>query len=248
MRRPAILLSCLLTAFALPASADSVDRSVDRAAANVLELEAGGAAIVLTPSSDESTIRIHIDQNASQSPTLQYARQGNRLAVTLKPANGAPLIPFVPSTAATYSVTYPADMRLDLRISNGDIHLSKPSASVEIYDQNGNIDVDSPRASITAENGHGDIAVTGALAPVDIAADDGSVTASLASGWSGNEIRMQSGRGTVRLTVPRGFRAKIDASSDRGAVHNDFGTSNARSPFVWLYAIKGDVWLTQAKS
>jgi DUF4097 and DUF4098 domain-containing protein YvlB len=139
-------------------------------------------------------------------------------------------------------------MRLDLRLTNGDVQIAKPSASVEIYDQDGSITIDDPRATITAESAHGNITVNGALAPVDLAADDGNVAATLAAGWSGNEIRMQSATGTVRLTVPKSFRAKIDASSDGGTVHNAFGSSNARTPFVWLYALKGDVYLAPVKS
>jgi hypothetical protein len=242
--RPLFYLCLLLAASAIPAPAQVMNRTVDRGGAKVLELEAGGAAIVLTPSADLATITIRVDQDKSAPmPVLQSIRQGNRLTMSLKPAGGAPLLPFVPSNAATYTVTYPADMRLDLRISNGDVRIANPSASVEIYDQQGNIDIDGPHASITAENAHGNILVTGALAPVDLAADDGNVAATLAPGWSGNEIRMQSGTGSVRLTVPKNFHAKIDASSEGGVVHNTFGSSNARAPFVWLYALKGDVWL-----
>ncbi|HKE37869.1 MAG TPA: hypothetical protein VKB39_10560 [Candidatus Baltobacteraceae bacterium] len=244
--RPLFFLCVLVVSSALPAPAQSLDRSVDRAGAKVLQLEAGGAAIVLTPSSDLSTVSVRVDQDKSAPvPALQSVRQGNRLALSIKPPGGAPLLPFVQSHAATYTVAYPADMRLDLRLSNGDVRISKPSASVEIYDQDGNITIEDPRASITVENGEGNIVVTGALAPVDLAADNGNVDATLASGWSGDEVRMQSGTGTVRLTVPKGFRAKVDVSSDGGVVHNTFGASNARSPFVWLYALKGDVWLNQ---
>jgi hypothetical protein len=243
--RPLFFLCLLLAAFAIPASAQALDRNIDRGGAKVLEVEAGGAAIVLTPSSDLATVEVRVDQDKSAPlPMLQSVRQGNRLAVNLKPPSGAPLIPFVPSAAARYTVTYPADMRLDLRISNGEVHISNPSASVEIYDEDGNIAVDDPHATITAESARGDVTVSRALAPVDLAADDGNVTATLAPGWSGNEIRMQSATGTVRLTVPKSFRAKLDVSSDDGTVHNTFGTSNARSPFVWLYALKGDVYLT----
>ncbi|MBV8283418.1 MAG: DUF4097 family beta strand repeat protein [Candidatus Eremiobacteraeota bacterium] len=138
-------------------------------------------------------------------------------------------------------------MRLDARISSGDVALTKSTAAVEIFDQEGNINVDSPRASITAESARGEVVVTGALAPVDLAADDGDVTASLATGWSGNAIRMQSGTGAIHLSVPAGFRAKFDASSNQGSVHNPFAGSDARAPFVWLYAIKGDVWVAQNK-
>lgn len=248
--RPLCISSLLFAVWALPAAAQVLDRTVDRGGAKVLQLEAGGAAIVLAPSADLATVTIRVDQDKSAPvPEVQSARQGNRLAISLTPAGGAPLLPFVPSNAATYTVTYPADMRLDLRLSNGNVRIANPSASVEIYDQEGNIDIDSPRASITAESAHGDVLVTGALAPVDLAADDGNVTATLAPAWSGNEIRMQSGKGNVRLTVPNGFRAKIDASSESGAVHNTFGNSNARAPFVWLYSLKGDVWLDRnAKS
>lgn len=238
---------CLFLAVSvLPALPQALDRNVDRAGAKVLELEAGGAAIVLTPSADLQRISIRADQDKSAPvPVLQSARQGNRLAVSLKPPSGAQLLPFVPSNAATYTVAYPADMRLDVRLSNGDVRLSNPAASVEIYDQEGNISIDGPRASITAESAHGNIVVTGALAPVDLAADDGNVAATLATGWSGNEIRMQSAAGTVRLTVPKRFRAKLDVSCEEGKVHNTFGTSNASAPFVWLYALKGDVWLNK---
>lgn len=249
--RPLFFLCVAVVALsALPASAQVLDRSVDRAGANVLQLEAGGGEIVLVPSTDLSTVNVRVDQDkAAPVPGLQSARQGNRLAVSLKPPGaGAPLIPFVPANAARYTVTYPSDMRLDLRLSSGDVRISKPSANVDLYDQNGNVTIEDPRASVTVENGHGNITVSGALAPIDLAADDGSVDATLASGWSGNEVRIQSGTGTVRLTVPKGFRAKIDASSEGGAVHNTFGGSNARSPFVWLYALKGDVWLSPAKT
>ncbi len=241
----------LLTLAALPAGADTaLDRTVDRAGAKVFELDAGGAAIVLTPSANLGTISIRVNQDKSAPiPVLQSVRHGNRLAVSLNPPDGAPVLPFVSSTAATYAVAYPADMRLDLRLSTGDVRISNPSASVEIYDGDGNIQVAGPRASITAESGHGNIMVTGTLAPVDLAADDGNVAATVEQGWSGDEIRMQSGKGTVRLTVPKSFRGKIDVSSADGAVHNTFGTSNARAPFVWLYALKGDVWLdTDSKS
>lgn len=248
--RPLFILCLLLAVSALPAPAQVLDRTVDRGDAKVLELEAGGAAIILTPSANLASISIRLDQDKSAPvPVLQSVRQGNRLAMSLKPPSGAPLLPFVPSNGAKYTVTYPADMRLDLRLSNGDVRIANPSASVEIYDQEGNIEVDGPHASITAESAHGNIAVTAASAPVDLAADDGNVAATLAPGWSGNEIRMQSGTGTVRLSVPKNFRAKIDASSESGAVHNTFGSSNARAPFVWLYALKGDVWLdTNAKT
>lgn len=245
MKSRITLLVLALAFSSVPASAQALDRSIERNGAEVLELEAGGAQIVLAPSSELSTIEVRVDQDKSAPvPMVQSVKQGNRIAVTLKPPGGAPLLPFVQSNAAIYTVNYPADMRLDLRLSNGDVHIAQPSASVKIYDQEGNIVIDSPRAPVTVENAHGDITVTEALAPIDLAADDGSVTATLATGWSGNEVRMQSGSGTIRLTVPKNFRAKIDASTEGGTVHNTFGSSNARAPFLWLYALKGDVYLT----
>ncbi|MBV8723395.1 MAG: DUF4097 family beta strand repeat protein [Candidatus Eremiobacteraeota bacterium] len=234
----------------VPADAQTVlDRSVARGDAKVLQIEAGGAAVTFVPSADASAIRVQVVQDAKmQLPVVDSAHAGNRLSVTIRPPSGPPLIPFVPSSSPTYTVTYPANMRLDARISSGDVALTKSTAAVEIFDQEGNINVDSPRASITAESARGEVVVTGALAPVDLAADDGDVTASLANGWSGNEIRMQSGTGAVHLSVPAGFRAKFDASSNQGSVHNPFAGSDVRAPFVWLYAIKGDVWVAQNKA
>ena len=244
--RLGFVIAILFAASAIPAAAAPtvLDKSIERAGTKVLQVEAGGVAISFEPG-DVAAIRVRVNQDPSApAPEVDSAKSGNRLAVTVKPPGQPPLIPFVPSHAPAYTITYPADMRLDARISSGDITVTKPVASVELYDQNGNINVDAPRAAITAENGIGNINVTRALAPIDLEADDGDVNATLASGWYGNEVRIQTASGAIHLSVPPGFRAKIDASSENGTVHNAL-SSSGNSPFVWLYALRGDVFLDQ---
>jgi len=245
-----LVLVALVAIQALPASAaqPALDRTIPRGSAHVFELEAGATEVTLTPSSDTDSIHVVIDQDNSEPiPQLQASNKGNRLSVTIIPPAGRPIVPFAQGGGVRYAVTYPASMRLDLRASLGDVHIVKPSSPVEIFDQNGNITVDDPRGTVTAENAQGNITVTHALGPIDLAADDGDVTADLSNGWSGNEIRVQAATGAIHLTVPATFRARIDASSVSGAVHNPLDPQGARSPFVWLYALKGDVVVTVAK-
>jgi hypothetical protein len=237
--------------WALPASAQqsgALDRTLSTGNAKVFELEASAAELQLTPSADADGVRVRIDQDSGTAlPQLQTSRTGNRFAMSIVPPSNAPLIPFAQGAPAKYNVTYPARMRLDLRISSGDVHIVNPSSAVEIYDNGGNITVDDPRTSITAESARGNVTVNHALAPIDLAADAGDVTADLANGWSGDQIRVQAAAGTIRLAVPPSFRARFDASTESGTVHNALDPQGAKSPFVWLYALKGDIYVTVAK-
>lgn len=98
---------------------------------------------------------------------------------------------------------------------------------------------------IAAEDGDGSIVASNARGDIDLETDHGDVTVTLAPGWNGPELRMQSASGTLRLTVPRTFHARVDASTGSGHVHNALGHGNTKTPFVWLFTQQGDVWISR---
>lgn len=219
-----------------------VERSFDASRARVLQMQAGGGNVTLTPRTGSSNVRVVVNESAGlPKPQVTSQRSGNRIALTISGGPTRSMLPFTGTTAIGYTVTYPANMRLDVRLSSGNVTVNGSIAAVEIYDDDGAIVVGAPRAAVTAENGTGDITVNGALAPLDLAADGGSVRASIAPGWSQGEIRMQSATGSVTLDLPPGFRGRFDATAS--TVRNEFGASTARSPLVWLYAPAGHVWI-----
>lgn len=98
---------------------------------------------------------------------------------------------------------------------------------------------------IAAEDHDGSIVASDARGDLDLETDNGDVTVTLAPGWNGPELRMQSASGNLRLTVPHAFHARVDASTGSGRVHNALGRGNAKTPFVWLFTQQGDVWISR---
>jgi hypothetical protein len=98
---------------------------------------------------------------------------------------------------------------------------------------------------IAAEDHDGSIVASNARGDLDLEADHGDVTVTLAPGWNGPELRMQSASGNLRLTVPHVFHARVDASTGSGQLHNALGRGNAKAPFVWLYTQQGDIWISR---
>lgn len=229
---------------AAPASQTVLDQTIAAGGARVLQLSTGGADVVLSPSDDASSVRVTAEQNGpAPAPHLENSRAANRVVVSIA-APGHSLVPFAAAASMTYTIAYPARMRVDLRATSGNVQIVRPQAAVDVFDQEGDVTVDAPRAAITIETAHGDVNVTHAQTSIDLAADAGAITADLLPGWTGGEVRLQTQAGDIHLAVPRALRAHVYPSSGSGSIHNDFGRSTAPSPLVWLYSVSGNLWLT----
>ena len=250
MSRAWFLAAVLVAQAAAASAAQPVagDATIQRRGAGVLEITTGGAALTLMPSA-VGDIRVHADPNgALHASQLQTIRSGKRLSLTVAGPSGTSMVPFATESRVAFQITYPASMKIDVRVSSGNVRVVKPVAGVQVYDQSGDVSIEQPHANVTVEAQSGDVSVDGALAPIDLAADNGNVTAGVASGWSGREIRIQSATGTIHLTLPSGFHGRFDVTSAKGELYNTFGPSNARAPLVWLYAPDAGVWISQSKA
>jgi hypothetical protein len=126
-----------------------------------------------------------------------------------------------------------------------------PTSAVVVSEASGDVLVESPRGPVSVDNQSGNVTIHKAVAALDLAADTGNVTADLDPAWLPRAIRMEAAAGNLNLTVPQNFKARVDASSQNGSVHNVLpqGATTASGPPVWLYAERGDVTIgySQAK-
>jgi DUF4097 and DUF4098 domain-containing protein YvlB len=215
------MLSALLAALVLPLSGATQIN---------LQVESGGVHLIAA--AGIRTVAIRTGGNAP--PRAEVSRTGKSTIAIAITGHQPVHLPFVQGTAAPvdYEVVYPVNVR------------------VEVYDLTGDITIDDSRSPVKIETNSGTITANNAHGPLDLADDSGSITAALAPDWKGDSIRMQSGGGNVRLTVPRNFRAHVDASTGQGNVTDSLPrkNTNAKRPFVWLYTTKGDVILTSSSS
>ncbi|HTX58796.1 MAG TPA: hypothetical protein VMH02_03890 [Verrucomicrobiae bacterium] len=218
--------------------------------ATVLEVDVDTGGARFTPvaeSTKSGVVHINAIANGPVPSTLpvQWTRAGKRIIVTVGRGSGGSILPFVPRTQLAYDVTYPAGLQLVVHAFTGNIAVEHPSSQTQVTVSQGDVTIDAPRAPVLVDDAQGDVTVSGALAGIDLASDRGDVTADLAPNWLPRPIRMESALGDLRLTVSPGFRARVDASTSAGTVHDGLSSAmrGAKDPPVWLYTEKGDVWL-----
>ncbi|HTU82330.1 MAG TPA: hypothetical protein VMF61_09380 [Candidatus Acidoferrales bacterium] len=243
-RRWAALAAAIVTALSgAAARADSGERTIPTAGARVLELQAGDTGVTLL--ADAPPGAIAVDGGASSQ--IASSPAGNRLIVTISGSGTSSTVPFAAGAATGLTIHFPEAMRLDVRISGGNVRVVDPASAVEIFDADGDVAVEGPRGAVTAESARGNVTVSSALSSVDVAADAGDVSAELVPGWVGAEVRMQSATGNVRVALPPGFVGRFDVTSADGGTHDSFHAAKARTPFVWLYAPRGQIWIAPAR-
>lgn len=193
-----------------------------------VQVESGGVHLIAAAGIRAVTIRTARHGNAAP-PHVEVSRAGKSMTIALT-GHSVTNLPFAPAAAGSraYDIVYPANV------------------PIEVHDLSGNITIDGERARAAIETNSGSIVANGARGELDLAADNGSITVTLAPDWRTSPLRMQSGNGALRLSVPPGFRAHVDAGTDAGRVHDSLPGAdvNSKRPFVWLYTRKGDVWIT----
>jgi hypothetical protein len=211
-----------------------------------VDVDNGGARFVPIATSTEETgvvIKSTATGPASTSLPVQSTRSGKRIIITLGRGGGASQLPFVAKSQVAYEIDYPARMKLIVHAFGGDVDVMNPTTAVVVSQAGGDVVVESPRAPVSVDDQSGNVTVHKAVAALDLAADAGNVIADLDGAWLPRSIRMESAAGNLVLTVPQSFKARVDASSQNGAVHNALPQTamTASGPPVWLYAERGDV-------
>ena len=139
-----------------------------------------------------------------------------------------------------FTIQIPAGMRVQAGSGNGDVRISGAGAEVVASTGNGRVIIGGSSGEVRASTGNGDVTVENASGPVEVSTGSGAIRVVTASGPvsanSGNgeidisigklermpDMSFSTGNGEVRLTLPSGLGAELDASTGNGTVTTDF--------------------------
>ena len=139
-------------------------------------------------------------------------------------------------------VALPAGVALQAATMHGDLKITDATAEVRGFTGHGDISVRQVRGELAAETGHGDIDVADAGSrviartghgEVEIKRAGGAVTATSGHGdinvellasaaSSANDMRFETGHGSVHVTAPSTLAGNVDMRSDHGRVSSSF--------------------------
>ena len=234
------VLSTLALAVCAPVSAQVSEQSYPVDGATELRLNVSGNVHVI-PSSSAQDVSFHVQDYGPPLPAMHFTttRSRGRLTISISgPSKN--VLPFTGASGYELQVTYPANLKLDLREFQGHVQADQLVAETSLYDADGSIAVSGAAAALTAEADSGAIDVTGARGNVSLTTGTGAVTAALAAGWRGNLVRMESSDGPLHLAVPAGFRGSYDLTSAQGAVRNSLAPVKGGA-VVFMLTQNGDV-------
>jgi len=178
------------------------------------------------------------DKTLAEAIKVKAEQSGNAISVVVnKPDGGQPAFGFKVSPTARIVASVPRRCNIVARSEDGSIDIERVDGTIELHTGDGSVkgvDVtgtlrvrtgdgllrfEDVSGSLDLESGDGGARVTGKLQGLMLKTGDGSVEvraedgSSMAADW---EIR--TGDGGLRLELPAGFNANLDASTGDGAV------------------------------
>jgi hypothetical protein len=135
-----------------------------------------------------------------------------------------------------YELTIPRSMNLDVRNTNGTIHLTDVTGHLELDTTNGKIEVARCAGSI------------------DASTTNGGIQADLVSVAKGQSVRLETTNGRIEITVPANLAADVEAGTTNGSISTDLpiqttqfkrnslrGTINGGGTSVRLHTTNGGI-------
>ncbi len=238
--RFALVLAAFVCAAMTFASAQMSERQIPLEGAPALRLDVSGSIHLIAVAGARTVNLRVIDSGPSVPPmSVKVTHERNRLDVSISGPSES-ILPFAGASGYELQLTYPQNVKVDLREFSGRVHVDRVTAPMQIYDGDGNIVVDAAAASLTAEADSGDITASGMRSRVMLSTIDGNVRASLAPGWRGHFVRLEAQHGNLHLAVPAGFSGRYDLTTGAGRVDNPLH-SDPQGPLVFMLAERGNL-------
>lgn len=223
MRKLAFAATLLL--LAATASAATLEETIDRTLA-----VSPGATIALTNVNGRITIkswdqpRVHILANKEVEGSRDEAKEAMKaLKVEIVPQNGGVTITTRHprrndegfssvfdwllgnhiEMQVRYELTIPRNMNVDVRNTNGSIHLTDISGHLELDTTNGKIEVQNCSGSI------------------DASTTNGGIYAELVRVAKGRPLNFETTNGRIEVQVPHDLAADIEAGTTNGSISTD---------------------------
>jgi YD repeat-containing protein len=210
-----------------------------------ITLHAGkSSAVVIT-----ATQRVTANSPPLRTPTLQpgtndmqvnYDQQGNSISVeALNISHAAPS-----AVSVDFDVTMPAQGSVQLYTGYGSIDVSGVHGPTTLSSQSGDITATNIAGSLTISDNNGSVGVNNLCGSLSLTLSNGNVELRRVALTGSSQISTERGsiffvgtldpRGTYRfstqtgaieLTLPGNSLFHLEASTERGAIENDFGST-----------------------
>jgi hypothetical protein len=109
--------------------------------------------------------------------------------------------------------------RLDLKTSNGNIEINDIGRDVALHTSNGNIVLNRTSGPITARTSNGSMDCRDAGKNIQAHTSNGNISVVFNENAEGvNQINLETSNGSIHITPPKSFSAKVDASTSNGKI------------------------------
>ncbi|MDE3000184.1 MAG: DUF4097 family beta strand repeat-containing protein [Gemmatimonadota bacterium] len=127
------------------------------------------------------------------------------------------------NVSVAYTVTVPREIDLELKTVNGSVDVENVSGAVDAKTANGRIGLTGIVGAIQARTTNGEIGLLEVLGTINAKTANGSIKAEVGgSGEQQHEIRAATTNGGIEVTLPKGLKANLKASTVNGKINTDF--------------------------
>lgn len=163
------------------------------------------------------------------------------------------------NVSVAYAVTVPKGIDLELKTVNGTIDVKDISGAVDAKTTNGRIGLSGIVGAIQAKTTNGKIGLLEVLGPINAKTTNGSVEVAVGgSGEQQHEFRAATTNGGIEVTLPKGLKANLKASTVNGKINTDFpitvkglisksvdGVINGGGELIHLKTVNGSIRLKE---
>ncbi len=163
------------------------------------------------------------------------------------------------NVSVAYIVTVPRKIDLEVKTVNGRVDVDDVSGAVEAKTSNGRIELTGIVGTIQAKTTNGKIGLLEVLGPINAKTANGSIKAEVGgSGEQQHEIRAATTNGGIEVTLPKGLKANLKASTVNGKINTVFpvtvkglisksvdGVINGGGELIHLRTVNGSIRLKE---
>lgn len=224
--RPQLLIPALVLLLGVAAHADTWNKTYNVSGTPTLYVKAGDGNLHVT-SGDSKRIAITVMTEgyrlAPGAVTIEESQAGDSVRLEVRVPHQHVVVFGWDHRRIDIQITVPRQASLDLNTNDGRIEASRVAGELRFHTGDGSMDLHDLEGSLLASSGDGHINADGRFDALDIHTGDGHVVVDARRGSRiGSDWRVKSGDGSVRLRLPEGFGAELDAASGDGSIDVDF--------------------------
>ncbi len=187
-----------------------------------LHLSAGDGAVVVSAGSNDvidATVTTRGWSIGENGVKIVEHQNGNRVDLDLK-------LPHVQMSWGNRSlrveVRVPRELLAEIHTGDGSIKLRDLSGSIRANTGDGSIEADNLDGGLDAHSGDGHLKISGRFDSLQLHTQDGSVELNVVKGSRLNgDWRVQTGDGSVRMTLPKEMNANLELHTGDGHIQMD---------------------------